>query len=254
MPPAEEPRPAAEDIIRITDWLEAEFLRQDQTIQLVTGRVAARRLNHVEYSNTIQDLLGIYIRPAKTFPADQTAFGFDNISDALTLSPVLAGKYLDAAERAVRTAIFGTGKLTPSITHYPFPVRINLSRETKSIPDNPFSYDLAGLSTVHSAHVVHDFPVDSSYSFRIVLNGHRPTQSEPAHPALFIDSVLAHKFEVDATILEGQVVQTRVPVTAGERLLSVTYLNNYHGLPPEYGAPESSSRPPEPLLSGSGGY
>ena len=46
---------------------------------------------------------------------------------------------------------------------------------------------------------MHRFPVDAEYSFRLVLNGHRPNQSEPAHPALFIDGKMIHEFEVDAT-------------------------------------------------------
>ena len=252
MPPADEPRPPAEDVQVVTDWLKAEFLRQDRMIRPVAGRVAARRLNRTEYNNTIRDLLGVNIRPAADFPADQAAFGFDNISDALRLSPVLTEKYLDAAERAVRTALFGPEILQPSLTHYPLPVRINLSRGTKSQPKDLFNYDLSGISTVHSAHVIHDFPVDGEYNFRIVLNGHRPTQSEPAHPALFIDGVLVQEFEIDATDLEGQIVETRAHVSAGERLLSTSYLKLYHGLPPQYEGPAPSSRPPGALLTGEG--
>ena len=252
MPPAKSRRPATEDVVSVTDWLEAEFARQDRTVQPVAGRVTARRLNRSEYNNTIRDLLGIDIRPAADFPPDQAAFGFDNISDALRLSPVLLEKYLDAAERAVRTALFGPEKLNPAVTHYPFPVRINHSRRQRSLPDDLFNYDLTGLSTIHSAHVAHYFPVDGEYSFRIVLNGHRPNQSEPAHPALFIDGVLVQEFEVDATDLEGQIVETRLKVAAGERLLSTTYLKTYHGLPPKYNGPEPSKRSPNPLLSNNG--
>ncbi len=250
MPPSDEPRPSAETVVGVTDWLEADFMRQDRMIQPQAGRVSARRLNRTEYSNTIRDLLGVDIRLSADFPPDQTAFGFDNVSDALRMSAVLTEKYLDAAERAVRTAMFGPEKLQPSVTHYPLPVRINLMRGTKSKPKDPFNYDLTGLSMVHAAHVAHYFPVEGEYSVRIVLNGHRPTQSEPAHPALFIDGVLAREFKVDATDLEGQIVETRVQVKSGERLLSATYLKMFHGLPPEYQGPEPSSRPPGPLLTG----
>ena len=250
MPPADEPRPPAEEVVIITDWLEADFSRQDRMIRPRAGRVSARRLNRAEYNNTIRDLLGVDIRLSEEFPPDQAAFGFDNVSDALRISPVLTEKYLDAAERAVRTAMFGPKKLQPSVTHYPLPVRINLMRGTRSKPKDPLNYDLTGLSTVHAAHVAHYFPADGEYSIRIVLNGHRPTQSERAHPALFIDDILAQEFEVDATDLEGQIVETRIRVKAGERLLSASYLKMYHGLPPEYEGPEPSSRPPGPLITG----
>jgi len=252
MPPADEPRPPAEDMNRVTAWLSKEFLRQDRAIVPRAGRVTARRLNRAEYSNSIRDLLGVDIGDATDFPPDPAAFGFDNVSDALRMSPVLTEKYLQAAEQAVRKAIFGPKQLQPAMTHYPLPVRINLARGGRSLPDDLHNYDLSGLSTIHSAHVVHNFPVDAEYSFRIVLNGHRPDQSEPARPALFIDGQLVQEFEMDATDLEGQIVETRLRVAAGEHLLSATYLKNYHGLPPSYNGPEPSKRSPERLLSTTG--
>jgi hypothetical protein len=249
MPPPGLPRPPKETSASITHWLEAEFARQDAKVKPDAGRVAARRLNRAEYNNTLRDLLGVDIRPADNFPADTAAYGFDNVSDALNLSPALLENYLDAAERAVRTALFGPERRKPSVVHYSAPVRINLSRGQTLLPKNLLDYDLTGLSTLHSAHFVHRFPVDAEYSFRLVLNGHRPNQSEPAHPALFIDGKLIHEFEVDATDLEGQIVETRARVTAGEHLLSTTYLRNYHGLPPSYKGPEPSKRPPEALIN-----
>jgi len=229
--------------------MESEFARQDRAVRPQAGRVNARRLNRAEYNNTIRDLLGIDIRPADNFPADTAAYGFDNISDALNLTPSLIENYVDAAERAVRTALFGPERRKPAVVHYSAPVRINDSRGTNSLPADLFHYDETGLSTRHSAHFSHRFPVDGVYSFRLVLNGHRPNQSEPAHPALFIDGKLVREFEVDATDLEGQIVEFRTHVTAGDHLISETYLRNFHGLPPSYKGPEPSKRPPEALIS-----
>ena len=252
MPPPGMPRPEAGAVRQITVWLENEFDRQDRTVKPDPGRVAAHRLNRAEYNNTIRDLLGADIRPADNFPADTAAFGFDNISDALSLSPALLENYVDAAERSVRTALFGPEKRKPAAVHYSAPVRINDTRGRSSLPKDLFNYDQTGLSTLHSMHVVHRFPVDGEYSFRIVLNGHRPNQSEPVHPALFIDGKMIQEFEVDATDLEGQIVELRTQVTAGDHLLSASYLRTYHGLPPSYKGPEPSKRPPEPLISARG--
>ncbi len=249
MPPPGAPQPPAADNTSVTRWLQAEFARQDRAVKPDAGRVTARRLNRAEYNNTVRDLLAVDLRPADSFPADIAAYGFDNISDALNLSPALLENYVDAAERVVRTAIFGPERRKPAAIHYSAPVRINDSRGKSSLPKDLFNYDLTGLSTLHSAHFVHRFPVDAEYSFRLVLNGHRPNQSEPAHPAFFIDGKLAHEFEVDATDLEGQVVEFRTRVTAGEHLLEATYLRPYHGLPPSYNGPEPSKRPPEPLIN-----
>src|SRR5437868_329332 len=249
MPPPGLPRPPETTTTDVARWLESEFARQDRLIVPDAGRVTARRLNRAEYSNTLRDLLGIDIRPADKFPADTAAYGFDNNSDALSLSPSLLEDYVDAAERVVRTALFGPERRKPSAVHYSAPVRINLARGQSILPKDLSDYDLTGLSTVHSAHFIHRFPVDAEYTFRLVLNGHRPNQSEPARPALFIDGKLVQEFEVDATDLEGQIVEARARVTAGDHLLSETYLRNYHGLPPSYKGPEPSKRPPEPLIN-----
>jgi len=249
MPPPGVPKPDRAVVKTVTHWLEREFARQDRTAKPDPGRVTARRLNRAEYNNTIRDLLGVDIRPADNFPADTAAFGFDNIADALTLSPALLENYVDAAERSVRAAIFGPEFRKPAAVHFSAPVRINDSRGTTYKDRDFFNYDLTGLSTLHSAHFIYRFPVDAEYQFRIVLNGHRPNQSEPVHPALFIDGKQIHQWEVDATDLEGQVVEVRVPATAGEHLVSTSYLKTYHGLPPAYGGPDPSTRPPEALIN-----
>ena len=164
MPPPGVPKPPAADVTAVTTFLESEFARQDASIRPEPGRVSARRLNRAEYNNTVRDLLGVDIRPADNFPADQAAFGFDDISDALSINSVLLEKYADAADRAVRTAIYGPEKLKPSMQHYPFAVRLNASRGQKATIPDAAHYDLTGLSSLHSAHVVHRFPVDGTYS------------------------------------------------------------------------------------------
>jgi hypothetical protein len=249
MPPPGLPQPPAALSTAAMAWLEGEFARQDKLIKPDAGRVSARRLNRAEYNNTIRDLLGVDIRPADSFPADTAAFGFDNISDALIMSSALLENYLEAADRSVRWALHGPEKRKPAAVHYSAPVRLNQSRGTNGMPKDPNNYDLTGLSTLHSFHVMHRFAAHGEYSFKLTLNGHRPNQSEPAHPALFVDGKQACEFEVDATDMEGQNVECRVKVAAGERLISATYLKNYHGLPPSYGGPAPSQRPPEPLIT-----
>ena len=71
------------------------------------GRVTARRLNRTEYNNTIRDLLGVTLRPADEFPVDDSGYGFDNIGDVLSLSPMLMEKYINARAVVARAAVFG---------------------------------------------------------------------------------------------------------------------------------------------------
>ena len=69
--------------------------------------MTARRLNRTEYNNTIRDLLGVTLRPADEFPVDDSGYGFDNIGDVLSMSPMLMEKYMNAARTVSRAAVFG---------------------------------------------------------------------------------------------------------------------------------------------------
>ena len=60
-----------------------------------------RRLNRSEYNNTIRDLVGLELRLADAFPADDVGYGFDNIGDVLSVPPILMEKYLKAADLAI---------------------------------------------------------------------------------------------------------------------------------------------------------
>ncbi len=69
------------------------------------GRVTLHRLNRVEYNNTVRDLFGTTRTPADDFPADDRGYGFDNIADVLTMSPVQLELYQGAAETLVNEAL-----------------------------------------------------------------------------------------------------------------------------------------------------
>lgn len=69
------------------------------------GRVTVRRLNRIEYRNTIKDLVGVDFKAEEEFPADDTGYGFDNIGDVLTVSPILMEKYVAAAQAIVTDGI-----------------------------------------------------------------------------------------------------------------------------------------------------
>lgn len=69
------------------------------------GRVVLRRLNRVEYENTVRDLLGIDVELQDLLPVDSSASGFDNVADALHSSSFLLDRYLEAADAALDLAI-----------------------------------------------------------------------------------------------------------------------------------------------------
>ena len=105
MPPADERQPTDFDREDIAGYIEEELDTAIAAMRPDPGRVTARRLNRQEYNNTIRDLLGVDSNPARVFPVDDSGYGFDNIGDVLTISPVLMEKYLTAAENVVDEAI-----------------------------------------------------------------------------------------------------------------------------------------------------
>src|SRR4051794_20113221 len=108
MPPPAKPQPTAAEREAFTHLVAGVFDRHDRTAKPDPGRVTMRRLNRVEYANTIRDLVGIDFNPAEDFPSDDVGHGFDNIGDVLTLPPVLLERYLAAAETIMARAVTPT--------------------------------------------------------------------------------------------------------------------------------------------------
>lgn len=105
MPPADSPRPSVAEAEAFTSLVRSIFDEFDRNAKPDPGRVTMRRLNRVEYRNTIRDLIGIDFDPTTDFPSDDIGHGFDNIGDVLTISPVLMERYLAAADTIMSRAI-----------------------------------------------------------------------------------------------------------------------------------------------------
>jgi mono/diheme cytochrome c family protein len=105
MPPVDQDQPTAAEIEQVTNWIDAELARPVPFEAQDPGRLTIHRLNRAEYNNTIRDLVGVDYHPADDFPADDVGYGFDNIGDVLSLSPLLLEKYVAAAERIMDQAI-----------------------------------------------------------------------------------------------------------------------------------------------------
>lgn len=104
MPPKRKPRLSEMEMEQLTDWVETDVFGIDP-VNPDPGRITVRRLNRVEYRNTIRDLMGINFDAEAVFPPDDTGYGFDNIGDVLSISPLLLEKYLAAAETIVEEAV-----------------------------------------------------------------------------------------------------------------------------------------------------
>jgi hypothetical protein len=103
MPPANKPRPTAEERRQLQEWIVRAALKLDPA-RPDPGRVIIRRLNREEYRNTIRDLTGVDYAVQDQFPPDDTGYGFDTIGAVLNLSPIHLEKYLAAAQYIVMQA------------------------------------------------------------------------------------------------------------------------------------------------------
>ena len=143
MPPAGVPRPPQDRVAAVTKWLQNEYLVPRANGTPDPGRVTAHRLNRFEYANTVRDLLGVRLRVSEDFPADPYGYGFDNIGDVLSLSPVLTEKYLKAAEQIANAAV--------------------PSAERLKVMSARYTAQAMGQGFQTRVQFVHDFPVDGQY-------------------------------------------------------------------------------------------
>ncbi len=198
MPPKGMPRPKPEAIAAITGWIDNQFAIADRTTPADPGHLTAHRLNRVEYDNTVRDLLAIRFKPSVDFPADDSGFGFDNIGDVLSVSPVLMEKYLNAATKIANRAI-------PSDS-LPRPTRIRYSPEHSPNDDG---------TTLENRF---EFPAEGDYDFRVAVNGRK----EPFRIHLVLDGkeIKAADVLVEKDGLRSYEINLHVPY--GEHLLAAS--------------------------------
>ena len=104
MPPAGAQRPDHEATVAFVSWLETALDRV-AAASPDPGRVPAlHRLNRTEYGNAIRDLLALDDLPKEMeisflLPPDDSGGGFDNMADALYVSPTLIERLVGAASQ-----------------------------------------------------------------------------------------------------------------------------------------------------------
>ena len=158
MPPAGVPRPDKASYVSLIAYLETELDRVAQA-NPHPGRPADHRLNRAEYTNAIRDLLELEIDGESLLPADSADHGFDNIANALSVSPVLMEKYMLAARKISRLAI-GDPTIQSAAATYQIPdYLVQTGRTTDDLP-----FGRRGGIVVR-----HHFPLDGEYIMRIRL-------------------------------------------------------------------------------------
>jgi hypothetical protein len=194
MPPKGLPRPKPEEIAATTNWIEEQFATADEHPD--PGHLTAHRLNRAEYNNTVRDLLAVRFKPAADFPADDSGYGFDNIGDALSVSPVLMEKYLGAAKKIAITAI-------PLALTAPKPTRERYSPE--------HGRNEVRLELEHSF----DLPAEGDYDLQAAVSGRK----EAFHIDLSLDGKPIHSSDVVISKDKPRTYEIHLHVPYGAHLL-----------------------------------
>ena len=155
MPPAGMPRPDEATYDSLASYLEQEL----DSARPNPGRPVLHRLNRAEYTNAIRDLLALEIDGAFLLPADDSGYGFDNIGDVLSVSPMLLERYMSAARKISRLAVGDHGGRPDSET---YDVPRFLGQEDRTSEALPFG-SRGGIA------VRHFFPVDGDYLIKVSL-------------------------------------------------------------------------------------
>ena len=207
MPPAGLPHPKADVNTEFSKWL-GEELDKAASANPNPGRPAIHRLNRAEYSNAIRDLLALDVKPGSKLPADDSGYGFDNIGDVLSMSPVLVERYISVARTLSRFAV-GDVNRKPEVNDFPVLRTGRITRPERIGDEAPFN-SAGGMS------IQYQFPVDADYAIRIKIGNN------------------------------GKVLEEKVPVQAGVRTVTVTFLgdNTLSEAVPTFGPNQQGGNPP----------
>ena len=232
MPPPGVPRPADEVLRGFTGFLETALDRAAAE-RPNPGRPMLHRLNRTEYANAIRDLFHFEVDAATLLPPDDSAYGFDNVSDVLGVSPSLQERYLTAARKIGALAV-GDIAMRPGSLTYRVPQDLSQNQHIDGLPPG----------TIGGLQVRHYFPVDGEYDFQtklyrtnlnIVRGLEYPSDFEVAIDGRAVhrgtiggNEDLAALFEkpTDTSDAVDARMRVKVPVAAGSHDVTVTFIGN----------------------------
>jgi len=150
MPPKDEATLDAEELTSFVTSFEKFLHDASANQQREFGRVRARRLNRIEFENTLQHLLGIDIPISEVLPEDAVQDGFSNIAEAQQISHHLLEKYLEGIDIALDEAFFRAQNPIPQFSRVLSPKEISQNRRTRKNERGPHLYQDHALSFLTS--------------------------------------------------------------------------------------------------------
>jgi hypothetical protein len=228
MPPAGAPRPDAATLRALAVTVETGLDRA-ATLHPYAGAPDLHRLNRSEYRNSIRDLLNLDVDVSSLLPPDDMSHGFDNMADALTVTPAVMQGYIRAAGKISRLAI-GDTQATPSQTMYNVPKVVNQMRHADGAP----------FGTRGGVSVMHSFPADGEYKFSLTMYYYYLEQlfgiALPANLTnqqieISVDGAPIHTFTIDPKVPETKASYVTPPVLikAGPHRVSAAFIEKADG-------------------------
>ena len=226
MPPAGARRPEETSLAALAADLEAR-IDEAAADESTPGSRPFQRLNRAEYALAVASLFDIAVDVSAFLPPDSISHGFDNIAEAQRFSPALMEGYLRAASRVTALAV-GDPLADSSESLYRVP---KTASQLARVAGAPFG-TRGGIS------VVHLFPADGEYIFRLDLHGNAdgflfggPAADEQLE--LSVDGTRRAILDIDpqlAEITTGLALKTPpIHVSAGSHGITAAFIQNFEG-------------------------
>ncbi len=167
MPPKGKPRPAADELQALIDWIDSKVAATETARNSAQGRAVMRRLNQAEYQNTVRDLLGVELELKDLLPDDTVVGGFDTSTESLHMSSYQLNGYLAAANRVLDAAVAGGPRPTHVNRRFDMKAATRRQGVSRELDDGVaiFASDLASnIQTVLWSFLTRD---RGKYRFRI---------------------------------------------------------------------------------------
>src|SRR3989475_2529718 len=193
------------------------------------GRRTFQRLNRAEYAHAVHDLLALDVDVNTFLPPDTVSAGFDNIADVQGVSPTLLEGYLRAASKISSLAL-GDRNASPTEATFKVP---RTQSQMHHIDGTPWG-TRGGIS------VVHTFPADGEYTFRVMLHGtpvgelFGSVASRNEQLEISINGARAALLDIDYRMSEKEktglnLLTPRIHVPAGPQRIAAAFISKFDG-------------------------
>jgi len=181
------------------------------------GNVTLHRLNRAEYANTVRDLLGTAQRPSDQFPPDDRGYGFDNVADVLSLSPVQLEMYFNAAEALVDEAM-----ATTQVGPRRFEAEM-MTASTGSL------FQTTAWTLGAPGNLSQSVAIETAGQYLIRVRAwEKAGGSEAAHAIVAVDGMTLETFSVSATQSTPGTYETMATLAAGNRQITIAFDNDHY--------------------------